>query len=95
MALSATRGKASPSLKEIFQPCFMAVLKASFQPCLLAGFKEQMFLCFFFFLQMPINRQATEEYSIPHHSNPKSSFVIPLKESQESSREERKIGSEN
>ena len=44
VALSATRGKASPSLKEIFQPCFMAVLKASFQPCLLAGFKEQMFL---------------------------------------------------
>ena len=44
VALSATRGKASPSLKEIFQPCFMAVLKASFQPCLLVGFKEQMFL---------------------------------------------------
>ena len=47
----------------------------------------------FLFLQMPINRQATEGNYI--HSNPKSSFVIPLKESQESSREERKIGSEN
>ena len=44
VALSATRGKASPSLKEIFQPCLLAVLKESFQPCLLAAFKEQMFL---------------------------------------------------
>ena len=50
VALFATRGKASPCLKEVFlTPCFMAVLKASFQPCLLAGFKEQMFLCFSFF----------------------------------------------
>ena len=58
MALSATRGKASPSLKEIFPPCFLAALKESFQPCLLAVFKEQMFLFYFFLLQMPINRQA-------------------------------------
>ena len=59
VALSATRGKASPSLKEVFfQPCFLAASKEFFQPCLLADFKEQMFLCFFL-LQMPINRQAT------------------------------------
>ena len=44
VALSATRGKASPSLKEFFQPCFLAALEKSFQPCLLAAFKEQMFL---------------------------------------------------
>ena len=44
VALSATRGKASPSLKEFFQPCFLAALEESFQPCLLAAFKEQMFL---------------------------------------------------
>ena len=44
VALSATRGKASPSLKEFFQPCFLAALEEGFQPCLLAAFKEQMFL---------------------------------------------------
>ena len=44
VALSATRGKASPSLKEFFQPCFLAALEESFQPCLLAAFMEQMFL---------------------------------------------------
>ena len=44
VALSATRGKASPCLKEFFQPCFMAASKEVFQPCFMADFKEQMFL---------------------------------------------------
>ena len=42
--LFATRGKASPCLKEVFQPCFMAASKEVFQPCFMADFKEQMFL---------------------------------------------------
>ena len=44
VALFATRGKASPCLKEVFQPCFMADSKEVFQPCFMADFKEQMFL---------------------------------------------------
>ena len=64
-------------LRRFFQPCFLAALKASFQPCLLAVFKDQMFLCFSL-LQVPINRQATEEHPIPHHSNPKVSFCNPI-----------------
>ena len=44
VALFATRGKASPCLKEVFQPCFMAASKEVFQPCFMADFKEQMFL---------------------------------------------------
>ena len=52
VALSATRGKASPSLKEIFfSHVLWQLLRPVFQPCLLAGFKEQMFLCFFLFFQ--------------------------------------------
>ena len=47
VALSATRGKDSPSLKEVFQPCFLAAL----QPCLLADFKEQMFPFIFSFFK--------------------------------------------
>ena len=44
VALFATRGKASPCLKEVFQPCFMVDSKEVFQPCFMADFKEQMFL---------------------------------------------------
>ena len=81
-------------LRFFFLPCFLAASKeVFFQPCLLADFKEHLFLCFFFLLQMPINRHLNGR--VLHHSNPKYPFVIPLKESQESSREERKIGSEN
>ena len=46
VALSATRGKASPFIRRFFQPCFMAASKeVFFQPCLLADFKEHLFLC--------------------------------------------------
>ena len=90
VALSATRGKASPFL------VFLFLLVPVFQPCFELVFWQLLRndCSFWFFLQVPINRQATEGKNTPFQSQ-KSHFVIPLKESQESSREERKIGSEN
>ena len=90
VALSATRGKASPFL------VFLFLLVPVFQPCFELVFRQLLRndCSFWFFLQVPINRQATEGKITPFQSQ-KSHFVIPLKESQESSREKRKIGSEN
>ena len=91
VTLSATRRKASPFL------VFLFLLVPVFQPCLELVFWQLLrndCSFWFFFLQVPINRQATEGKITPFQSQ-KSHFVIPLKESQESSREERKIGSEN
>ena len=56
--------------------------------------------CSCLFLQrMPINwhsmKRRDSSQSLLQFQSQKSHFVIPLKESQESSREERKIGSEN
>ena len=62
------QGESLP-FSHFFVPCFSPVFQPCFELVFLAALKERFFF-WFFLLQVPINRQATEgKISESHHSN--------------------------